>query len=100
MALHQLLFCCLLATSLCIFQAQGSKNNYLDCCEATKDVPLRNVKLLKSYVIQNPQMGCSIPAIVLITKMNRWLCYPPDSRTALGLMKALDTRNARKSRRP
>nr|XP_060616771.1 C-C motif chemokine 21b-like [Anolis sagrei ordinatus] len=100
MALHPLLLCCLLATSLCIFQAQGSRNTYGDCCEATKDVPFQNVKRLKSYTIQNPQMGCPIPAIVLITKANRGLCYPPDSQTARRLMKVLDARKARNSRRP
>ncbi|XP_044299885.1 C-C motif chemokine 21b-like [Varanus komodoensis] len=101
MALRPLLAVCLLAAALCILQVRGSKSSAIDCCEAIKDVRMhvKKVHLLDSYIIQKPEMGCPIAALVLITKAGRGLCYPPDSRWGLALKEALDRRNTLKQRR-
>ncbi|KAK9408725.1 C-C motif chemokine 21 [Crotalus adamanteus] len=87
---------CLLVAGLCLFQAQGMTSSW-DCCLSTKDTPLSLYRLpiFKGYEIQNFDKGCSIKAFVLITRRDRKLCYPLDSKVARDFKKALDEKKAR-----
>ncbi|MCI4392832.1 hypothetical protein PGIGA_G00150420 [Pangasianodon gigas] len=78
--------------------AQAFSNNAADCCLSTSDalVPRR---IVESYIIQNADSGCSIPATVFITKKNRKLCSPPASDTrypwVLKLIEYMDNRSSK-----
>nr|ABA54956.1 CC chemokine SCYA109 [Ictalurus punctatus] len=78
-------------------------NNAADCCLSTSDsfVPRR---IVDSYIIQNIDSGCPIPATVFITKKNRKLCSPPanDLRYpwVMKLVEYIDNRNDKSKERP
>ncbi|XP_017307006.1 C-C motif chemokine 19a.2 [Ictalurus punctatus] len=86
----------LVFTALLWNNAQAFSNNAADCCLSTSDsfVPRR---IVDSYIIQNIDSGCPIPATVFITKKNRKLCSPPanDLRYpwVMKLVEYIDNRN-------
>ncbi|XP_075788930.1 C-C motif chemokine 21 [Pelodiscus sinensis] len=79
----------LLATALCLCQAQGSENQASDCCLRHNNHPIP-LKVLASYRLQGPETGCRLPAIVFITKKNKSLCAPPNAKWAQDLMGKLE----------
>nr|BDV32435.1 C-C motif chemokine ligand 19.L [Xenopus laevis] len=76
MALQMPLVFLLIACAWTLTQVSGANINPMDCCLRTnsKQIPWQNVK---RYIVQDESSGCSINAIVLVTRRNIHLCAPP-----------------------
>ncbi|KAM8960963.1 C-C motif chemokine 19-like [Pelodytes ibericus] len=78
-------------------EVTGSNIIASDCCLTVKnkEIPKRNVK---DYIGQDVMSGCSIKAVIFITRRNRRLCAPHDEPWAIKLMQEIDGRRKRKKR--
>ncbi|KAJ1211396.1 hypothetical protein NDU88_006756 [Pleurodeles waltl] len=79
MALNVPLLC---LTALClwsILQVHCSNNDVVDCCLKVSEarIPYRH---LKGFQIQSFEDGCTIEAVVFITKRDKSLCAPPNQQ--------------------
>ncbi|OCT98933.1 C-C motif chemokine 19 [Xenopus laevis] len=76
MALQMPLVFLIAACAWALTQVSGANINPMDCCLKTinKPIPWQNVK---RYIRQDESSGCSINAVVLITRRNIQLCIPP-----------------------
>ncbi|XP_055488059.1 C-C motif chemokine 20-like [Leucoraja erinacea] len=87
-----------------VSQASEDGRSVNDCCLMTANVPIP-IRIVKAYTIQKAGNGCSINAIVFLTKKGKRLCAPPKEKWAIKLMKTLNRKSKKRgksqqSRRP
>ncbi|XP_056403380.1 C-C motif chemokine 5-like [Hyla sarda] len=76
--------------SMCLISQVTSANlRTSDCCLRVndKEIPYPNVKC---YFQQTTAKGCNIDAVVFVTRRNRYLCAPPNSKWVNSLMVKVD----------
>nr|AVH76855.1 CCL19-like protein [Plecoglossus altivelis] len=84
-AVYNVLFCVILLCCLTVTQGQMLK----DCClkASSKAIPGH---LVRSYQHQHRGQGCSLDAVIFVTKKSRFLCAPPDLPWVEDLIKHVD----------
>ncbi|XP_053304749.1 C-C motif chemokine 19-like [Spea bombifrons] len=89
---------CLIVLSLwAINEVSGANVSPSDCCLRVKNkvIPRQNVK---HFFLQDESSGCSIKAVVLVTRRNRHLCVPHHVEWVKNIMEDVQRRRARKKR--
>ncbi|XP_051497990.1 C-C motif chemokine 21 [Apus apus] len=91
MAPRLLLSLLLLAAAPLIAWAQGIGSSPSDCClkYSKRRIP---DGVVKSYSLQGSESGCMNPAVVIITKKDKKICFPPKRSDIQAIMQKLDNR--------
>ncbi|XP_067084019.1 C-C motif chemokine 19-like [Osmerus mordax] len=84
-AVYKLLFCGLLFCFLTVTQGQM----VVDCCLKVSDREIPR-QLVRSYQHQHLGQGCSLDAVIFVTKKNRFLCATPGQPWVRDLINHVD----------
>ncbi|XP_032874370.1 C-C motif chemokine 20-like [Amblyraja radiata] len=80
-----------------VSQASEDGRSVNDCCLMTANARIP-IRIAKGYTIQKAGNGCSIHAIVFLTKKGKHLCAPPKEKWVIKLMKTLDRKSKKRSK--
>ncbi|CAL8315284.1 unnamed protein product [Gadus morhua 'NCC'] len=84
----QMLSFLVILSYLYLTMAQGS---YDDCClDYSKPIPQKYRNRVVKYRIQEPEGGCSKPAVVFTLKKGRFICADPKQEWVPTLIKRVD----------